>query len=117
MDVGLFDPDAPDAHTLLTHAEAHCLLTKENSPSVYVKHSASPDGGPGEVFDDEEPAEVNVDDSSGWALLGDIEPYQDCHLLLCIGRRHWSGASLKDARPFLYLAPFHFVVILDSTVS
>ena len=69
MDVGLVGPDAPDAHKLLTHAEAHCLLTKENSPYVYVKYSASPDGAPGEVFDDEEPAEVNQDGSSGWALF------------------------------------------------
>ena len=54
MDIGLVEPNHPHANKLVTHAFAHCLLTKRNAPYEYVKYS-----GGASAFDDEDASDDN----------------------------------------------------------
>eukprot|EP00543_Licmophora_paradoxa_P007980 CAMPEP_0202446826 /NCGR_PEP_ID=MMETSP1360-20130828/5397_1 /ASSEMBLY_ACC=CAM_ASM_000848 /TAXON_ID=515479 /ORGANISM="Licmophora paradoxa, Strain CCMP2313" /LENGTH=391 /DNA_ID=CAMNT_0049063533 /DNA_START=60 /DNA_END=1235 /DNA_ORIENTATION=+ len=47
MDVGWVTPDSSDANRTVTHYEAHCRLSKENSDYVYVRFSGAPPDAPG----------------------------------------------------------------------
>jgi hypothetical protein len=61
-DIGMADPDSPDAMNAVTHAQAHCWLVKDNAPYVYLRYFGAPSDG--DIPGIEDPAKLLSPDTT-----------------------------------------------------